>query len=201
MEGIAKTTFSWERRRYKRFEFSQALACNWSMIKGTLRTVDLSLGGVKIRTDNPIPVGERLDLIILLEYEAIRSAGKVVRSNPLSNGKYDVGILFETISHQCLKRLERFLHGNTLKDEQAKGEKSLKQSGPRGLESKVFELGGLKANFLTWLQKSYPGDYQRYTHQPKISENEIRDFLKSKGIDQVNIYYLMKCLRGGSLYC
>ena len=165
------------------------------MIKSTLRTVDLSLGGVKIQPDSPIPVDERLDLIILLENEAIRPMGKVVRSDLSSNRKYDVGIGFETISHQCLKRLERFLHEITLKMERAKREKPPDQSGLEGLESKSFELDRLKANFLTWLYKSYPGDYQRYTRQPKIGKNEIRDFLKSKGIDNLNIHYLMKSLR------
>ncbi|NIS71858.1 MAG: hypothetical protein GTO12_23890 [Proteobacteria bacterium] len=112
-----------ERRRYKRFKLSRALAYHWGITKGALRTVDLSLGGVRIQTDSPIPVGERLDLIILLQYEAIRPAGRVVRSDPSSNGKCDVGICFETISHQCLKRLERFLYGAILQDKLAKREK------------------------------------------------------------------------------
>jgi len=124
MEGIRRTAFPRERRRYKRFKLSRALVYQWGMTKGTLRTVDLSLGGVRIQTDSPIPVGDRLDLIILLEYEAIKPMGKVVRSNLESNGKYDVGIYFETISHQCLKRLERFLYGAILKDKLAKREKS-----------------------------------------------------------------------------
>jgi hypothetical protein len=55
----------------------------------------------------------------------------------------------------------------------------------------------LKGNFLRWLYKSYPGDYQRYAGRPVIPEREIWDFLKNKGIDKVNIYYLMKFLRGG----
>lgn len=197
MEGIGKPIFPRERRRHKRFELSRALAYQWGMTKGTLRTVDLSLGGVKIQTDSPIPVGDRLDLIILLEYEAIKPMGKVVRSNPSSNGKYDVGICFETISHQCLKRLERFLHGTTLRDELAKREKDLDQSGLKGLESKPFELDRLRDNFVRWLYKSYPGDRQRYANRPEIGENEIRDFLRSKGIDNLNIHYLLKSLRRG----
>ena len=197
MEGIGKTRLPRERRRHKRLKLSQALAYQWGMTKDTLRTVDLSLGGVRIQTDRPIPIHERLDLIILLAYEAIRPIGKVVRSDPSSNRKYDVGICFESISHQCLKRLERFLHGIPLKDELSKREKALDQSGLKDLKSKPFELDRLKANFLRWLHKSYPGDFGRYAVRSKIDDNEIIDFLKSKGIDNVNIYYLLKSLRSG----
>lgn len=197
MEGSGKTLFPKERRRHKRFELSLALAYHWGMAKGTLRTVDLSLGGVKIRSDIFIPVDETLDLIILIENEAVKPMGRVVRSDPLSNQKHDVGICFETISHQCLIRLDRFLHGITLKGEQAKPKETLDESGLQGSESKPFELDGLKANFLRWLYKSFPMDYQRYAHQPEIRESKIKDFLKSKGIDTVNIHYLIKSLKGG----
>ncbi len=197
MEGKEKTRFLRERRRHKRFKLSQALSYQWGMKKGTLRTVDVSMGGVRIQTDRPIPVHERVDLIILLAYEAIKPIGKVVWSDPSPNRKYDVGISFESISHQCLKRLDRFFHGITLKDELLKRGKTLGQSGPKDLKSKPFELDRLKANFLKWLHKSYPGDYGRYAALPKIDDNEIIDFLKKKGIDNVNIHYLLKSLRSG----
>jgi len=167
MEGTEKPPFPRERRRHKRFELSLALAYQWGMTKGTLRTIDLSLGG------------------------------RVVRSNQSSIRKFDVGICFETISQQCFKRLDRFLHRITQKGDAAKREKPLDESGLTGLESKSFELDRLKGNFLRWLNKSYPGDYQRYAHRPVIGENEVWDFLKSKGIDKVNIYYLVQSLKGG----
>jgi len=197
MEGIGKTSFPRERRRHKRFQLSLALAYQWGMTKGTLRTVDVSLGGIKIQADLPIPVDEKLDLIILIENEAVKPLGRVVRSAPSSNRRYDVGICFETIPHQCLTRLDRFLHGISLKGVQGKREELLEEPGLNGLELKPFELDGLTTNFLGWVYKSYPGDYQRYAHQPEIRENEIRDFLKSKGIDSINIHYLIKSLRGG----
>lgn len=197
MEGIGNPLFPQERRSHPRFELSRALAYQWGMTKGTLRTVDLSLGGVKIQTDGPIPVDERLDLIILFENEAIKPMGRVVRSNQSANRKFDVGICFETISQQCLKRLERFLHRITQKGEVANRERALDVSDLTGLQSKSFELDRLKGNFLRWLDKSYPVDYQRYANWPEIGENEIREFLKSKGIDHINIHYLLKSLRSG----
>jgi hypothetical protein len=192
---IRNPSFTRERRRYRRFELSLAMAYQWGMTKDTLRTVDLSLGGVKIQTDIPIPIDERFDLTILLGNEAIKPTGKVVRSDPSLNRKYDVGICFESLSQQCLKRLERFLHGIILKGDQAKQKTALAEFDLTGLESNSFTLDKLRGNFLKWLHKSYPVDYQRYAHRPIIGENDIYDFLKSKGIDKVNIYYLIKSLR------
>lgn len=197
MEELGKIPFLRERRRHKRFELSLATAYQWGMTRGTLRTVDLSLGGVKIQTDGPIPVDERLDLIILFENEAVKPLGRVVRSNPTSNRKYDVGIHFETISQPCLKRLERFLHRFAQEGDTPKRQVVREESDLAGVDSKPLVSEKLKGNFLRWLYKSYPGDYQRYAHRPAIPEREVWDFLKSKGIDKVNIYYLMKSLRGG----
>ena len=194
---IRNPSFTRERRRHRRFELSLAMAYQWGMMKDTLRSVDLSLVGVKIQTDIPIPIDERFDLTILLGNEAIKPMGKVVRSDPSSNRKYDVGICFESLSQQCLKRLERFLTEIILKEGQAKQETPLAEFDLKGLESNSFELDKLRGNFLRWLYKSYPGDYQRYAHLPIIRENVIHDFMKSKGIDKFNIYYLIKSLRSG----
>ena len=193
---MGRSQFPNERRRYPRFGLSLALAYQWGDIKDTLRTVDLSLGGIKIQIGSPIPIDESLDLIILLENEVIKPSGKIVRSDAIASRMYDAGICFESISQQCLNRLERFLHGIILEGDQAKRDKSPVISGFEDLEPKPLELDRVRINFLRWLHKSYPGDYQRYGRQPKIGENDIRDFLKSKGIDSLNIYYLMRSLRG-----
>jgi c-di-GMP-binding flagellar brake protein YcgR len=46
---MGRSQFPNERRRYPRFDLSLALAYQWGDIKDTLRTVDLSLGGIKIQ--------------------------------------------------------------------------------------------------------------------------------------------------------
>jgi hypothetical protein len=191
---MGRSQFSTERRRYPRIELPLALAYTCGATKDTLRTIDVSLGGTRIQTDRPIPVDERLNLIILLENEAIKPLGKVVRSRQSSNGKYDVGISFETMSHQCLKRIERFLDGMAQKRGAADRRKDPDQSSMKRLPSKSFELDRLRVNFLRWLHKSYPWDYQRYANRPEIGENEARDFLRSKGIDRFNVHYLLKSL-------
>jgi len=44
---------------------------------------------------------------------------------------------------------------------------------------------------------TYPWGYERYAARPEIGENEVTDFLRSKEIDQYNVHYLLKSLRGG----
>ncbi len=192
MEEVGRTSYHTERRRHPRFKLSQALAYEWGETGGTVRTVDVSLGGIKIQTDSPIPVDERLDLILVLDYEAINPVGKIVWSKPSSGGKYDVGISFETISHRCLKRVQRFLEEIVVREKLARRQRDLDQSGPEDLES-----SRLRFTFLRWLHKSYPWDYESYADRPEIGENEIMDFLRSKGFDQVDTDYLLKSLKGG----
>jgi hypothetical protein len=194
---MGRSQFLTERRRYPRFELPLALAYECGATKSTLRTVDVSLGGTRIQKDRPLPVDERLNLIILLENEAIKPLGKVVRSMQSSNRIYDVGISFESTSNQWLSRLKRFLDGMAQKRGAADPGNDFDQSSLRRLQSKFFESDRLRLNFLKWLHRSYPWDYARYADRLKIGGNEVRDFLKSKGIDQYNVHYLLKSLRGG----
>ena len=194
---MGRSRFPTERRRYPRFELPLALAYECGATKGTLRTVDVSLGGTKIQNDRPIPVDEMLNLIILLENEAIKPLGRVVRSMQSSNRKYDVGISFESMSHQWLTRLKRFLDGMVQKRGAADRGNGFDESSLRRLQSKSFESDRLRLNFLKWLHRSYPWDYARYAYRLDIGGNEVRDFLRSKGIDQYNVHYLLKSLRGG----
>ena len=193
-EEMKRSRFPTERRRYPRFALPLALAYMCGATKDTLRTIDVSLGGTRIQPDRPIVVDERLNLIILFENEAIKPVGKVVRSGQWPNRKYDVGISFEAMSRQCVKRLARFLDGMAGKRASADWGKDLDQSRLRRLQPESFESDRLRRNFLTWVHKSYPWDYERYAVRPEIGTNDVRDFLRNKGIDQVNIHYLLKSL-------
>ena len=197
MGEVGRVLSHGERRRYPRFQLSQALAYQWGETKGMLHTVDLSLGGTKIQTKSPMPVDETLSLILLLKYEAIKPVGKTVWASPSSYRTHTIGISFDTIPHQCLKRLERFLNGIPLREKLEKQETVLDPYGLRALECRSFEMDRLRANFLRWLHRSYPWDYDRYADRLDIGENEVRDFLRSKGIDRFNVHYLLKSLRGG----
>ena len=109
--------------------------------------MDLSLGGVKIQTDSPMPGDERVDIIHLVDYETVRLVGKIVWAKPLPHRKFDIGISFETISHQSFERLDRFLKGTTLRDEPSKREKVLGQSGLEDLNAESSESDRLRGSF------------------------------------------------------
>jgi hypothetical protein len=197
MDEDQDQSFRRDRRRHIRFVISLPLAYQWRTTKDTLRTIDISLGGVKIQTDSPIPIDETIDLTILMENEAINPVGRVIWSNLRSDWMFDVGICFESISDQCLDRLEQFLHGTTIEGDRAKRGNSVDQSFLEALDSRPHELNKLRGNFLRWLSKSYPADYKRYAGETVIGVYEIQTFLKNKGIDSLNIYYLIKSLREG----
>ena len=191
---MGRSRFPTERRRYPRFALPLALAYTCGATRDTLRTIDVSLDGTRIQPDRPISIDESLNFIILLENEAIKPLGKVVRLGQSSNRKYDIGISFEAMSHESLRRLKRFLDCVAQKRGTADRGKDFDQSSLRRLQSKSFESDRLRHNFLTWLHKSYPRDYERYAVRPAIGTNEVMDFLRSKGIDQINIHYLLKSL-------
>jgi hypothetical protein len=117
--------------------------------------VDLSLGGVKIQTDSPMPVDERLDIILLADYETVELVGKIVWAKPLPHRKFDIGISFETISHQSFEQLDRLLKGTTPRDKPERREKDFDQSGPEDVNAQSFESDRLRNSFLGWKQDAY----------------------------------------------
>jgi hypothetical protein len=148
-------SFQRERRRYPRFELSQILVYRWDMTELTVRTVNLSLGGVKIQTDSPIPAERKLEIILLLDREAVRLIGKAIWANPLPYRKFDIGISFETISHDSFERIDRFLKGTTQGDKPRKREKALGQSGREDLNAQSSESDRLRKASLGWNQDEY----------------------------------------------
>lgn len=148
-------SFDTEKRKYPRFELSQALAYRCGTTKGTLLTGDLSLGGVKIQTASPMPADERLDIMLLVDFETVRLVGKIAWVRPLPYRKFEIGISFETISHQSFERLDRFLKTTTPRDEPAEREKDLGQSGPEGVNTKSDESDRLRSGFLGWKRDEY----------------------------------------------
>jgi len=106
-----------------------------------------------------MPVDERLDIILFVDYETVRLVGKIVWAKPSAYRKYDVGICFDTISHQSFERLDRFLKGTTLRDKPAKREKGLGQSGPEDSNTKSFESDRLRSSFLGWKRDEYSAHF------------------------------------------
>ena len=117
--------------------------------------MDVSLGGVKIQTDSPMPADERLDIILLVDDGTVRLVGKIAWARPLPYRKFDVGISFETISQQSFQRLDRFLKETAQRDEPADSEKGVGQTGPEDGDTKSSESDRLRSNFLGWNGDAY----------------------------------------------
>jgi len=94
-----------------------------------------------------MPADERLDIILLVDYETVRLVGKIVWANPLPYRKFDIGISFETISYESFERLDRFLKGATQRDKLAKREKVPGQSGLEDLNAESSESDRLRGSF------------------------------------------------------
>jgi hypothetical protein len=117
--------------------------------------VDLSLGGVKIQTDSPMPADERVDIILLVDYETVRLVGRIAWAKPLPYRKFEIGISFETISHQSFERLDRFLKGTTPGEKQGEAEKGPGQSGPEDVNAQSSESDRARGGFLGWKRDEY----------------------------------------------
>jgi hypothetical protein len=102
-----------------------------------------------------MPADRRLDLILLLDCEAVRLVGKTIWANPLPYRKFDIGISFETISHHSFERIDRFLKGTTQGDKPPKREKVLGQSGREDLNAQSFESDRLRSTSLGWNRDEY----------------------------------------------
>jgi hypothetical protein len=159
MEEVRRMSGNMEKRRYPRFELSQALAYRCGTTKGTLLTGDLSLGGVKIQTDSPIPADEQVDIILLVDFETVRLVGKIAWAKPLPYRKFDIGISFETISHQSFERLDRFLKGTTVQEKPAEREEDAGQSCPEDVNTKSLESDRSRSNFLGWKRDEYSAHF------------------------------------------
>lgn len=98
---------------------------------------------------------ERLDIVLLVDYETVKLVGKIVWAKPLPHRKFDIGISFETISHRSFERLDRYLKGTTLRDRPAEREKGTGQSAPAGGNAKSMQSDRLRSSFLGWKRDQY----------------------------------------------
>jgi uncharacterized protein (TIGR02266 family) len=77
------------------------------------RAVDISLGGVRIYSDDALTMGERLELDLFFPDDTTLSAkGEVVWVNELPEGspaRYDVGVRFDKMDEHDRSRLSEVL--------------------------------------------------------------------------------------------
>lgn len=72
-------------------------------------TVDLSLGGTKIKIPHSLIAGERLEITIAIHPQAIKCRGKTIYVVWLEKGKMEAGIQFEELSTQDKLYLRQYL--------------------------------------------------------------------------------------------
>ena len=107
-----------ERRKYPRlkapvFYRPTGLALLRALRRGKERTLDISLGGVRIYSDDALDPGERLELDLFLPDDTTLSAkGEVMWVSELPGGspaRFDVGVRFEQMDEHDRSRLAEVL--------------------------------------------------------------------------------------------
>jgi len=110
----ASPTLEKDQRKYRRIFASILMLCRKKRdeIQEVTKTVNLSLGGAKIRTSSRLPIDHPLDLILILDNRACPCEGQVVYCVPKpETDVYESGIRFEGLSSSCRGILDRYLTG------------------------------------------------------------------------------------------
>ena len=97
-----------DRRRFLRFNCSHLASyirfdeegrqCEEEKVK----TVDISLDGLRIQTYSPFSASELLDLTVAIREKLFNARGKVIRCEPSADGKFNVGIAFLGVDEKNL---------------------------------------------------------------------------------------------------
>lgn len=98
-----------ERRRDRRFELINLVVYKQFEIENITKTINLSMGGMKMRTEFPVPLHEELEISIKIGDEIFKSEGKVIYANEREDGDYDIGVNFINASEESLNLLSQYL--------------------------------------------------------------------------------------------
>lgn len=112
-EGIIrhyKEKFVKEKREFVRFYTSTILIYKRNSSHKVTKTINLSLGGVKISSDSKLPLAQTLDLILILESKACQLKGDVIYSEKEKGEilSYYSGLKFKDLSFENRKVLEDY---------------------------------------------------------------------------------------------
>jgi c-di-GMP-binding flagellar brake protein YcgR len=98
-----------ERRRHKRFELINLVVYKQFEIEKITKTMNLSMGGMKMRTEFPVPLHEELEISIKIGDEIFKSQGRVIYTNERKKGDYDIGVSFINAPEKSLNLLSQYL--------------------------------------------------------------------------------------------
>lgn len=104
-------SFDTERRKDRRLELTNLVAYRNFDIQQVTETVNISMGGMQIKTEFAIEKDETLDVSLQIGGERFTSTARVIYCNPRDDQDYEVGLRFEKTSERDLALLNQYLCG------------------------------------------------------------------------------------------
>jgi c-di-GMP-binding flagellar brake protein YcgR len=98
-----------DRREHRRLELTNLVAYSNFRIEEVTETMNISMGGMKIKTEFPIDQNASLDVALRIGNEEFKSEAKVVYCNSREDQAYEVGLRFEKTSEAHLNLLGQYL--------------------------------------------------------------------------------------------
>ena len=98
-----------ERRKHRRLELINLVVYKQFEIEKITKTINLSMGGMKMRTEFPVPLHEELEIAIKIGDDIFRSQGKVIYANERKDGDFDIGVNFINSPEGSLNLLNQYL--------------------------------------------------------------------------------------------
>ena len=98
-----------KRRSYPRSQVHKVVSYTHGQKQLLTLTVDLALGGMKIKTHEKLPKNECLSFKMVLGKDSISSEGRVVYSKTLSGGHRVSGIQFDRLTRRDSALLRTYL--------------------------------------------------------------------------------------------
>lgn len=98
-----------DRRKHRRLELTNLVAYKNFYIEEVSETINISIGGMKIRTEFPIDQGESLDVSLRIGEGEFKSQARVIYCLAGENETYEVGLRFEKTEERHLGLLNQYL--------------------------------------------------------------------------------------------
>ncbi len=99
-----------DRRKHKRLELTNLVAYKNFYIEEVSETINISIGGMKIKTEFPIDLDENLDVSLRIDEKEFKSQAKVIYCNAMEDETYEVGLKFEKTAESDVRLLDQYLN-------------------------------------------------------------------------------------------
>jgi hypothetical protein len=98
-----------EKRKFSRFPVTGLVICSHYGRQMTMRTLNISLGGLKAEANFDLRVGETMDLAILINGTRIQCRGRILAIEEFGN-KVQARLRFTRTSNSEHRKLSDYLH-------------------------------------------------------------------------------------------